>query len=57
LVEPSNLFIFQDVRVFIIGFGDFPMRLALEFTVFARYPPRSEISHDGGLADLFPELH
>ncbi len=56
MVGPSKLFIFQDVRVLIKGFGGFPM-LAIEFIVFACYPPRSETSHDGGLVDLFPESH
>jgi hypothetical protein len=56
LVGPINLFIFQDVRVLIKGFGGFPM-LAIEFIVFACYPPRSEPSHDGGLVDLFVESH
>jgi hypothetical protein len=45
-----------DVRVLIMGFGGFPM-LAIEFIAFARYPPRSETSYDGGLVYLFPESH
>jgi hypothetical protein len=55
LVEPSILFIFQDVRVFIMGFWRFPD--ASRRIAFACYPPRSETSHGGGLVDLFPESH
>jgi hypothetical protein len=41
-----------------MGFGGFPMPV-ITFIAFARYPPRSETSHDGGLVDLlFPaETH
>jgi hypothetical protein len=56
LVEPSNLFTFQDFKVLIMGFGGFLM-LAIKFIAFACYPPLSETSHDGGLVDLFPETH
>ena len=31
--------------------GGFPIYI-IEYIAFARYPPRSETSHDGGLVDL-----
>jgi hypothetical protein len=34
-----------------MGFGGSPM-LVIEFIAFARYPPRSETSHDEGIVDL-----
>jgi hypothetical protein len=31
--------------------------LDIKYIVFARYPLRSDTSHDGGLVDLFPDSH
>jgi hypothetical protein len=31
--------------------------LDIKYIVFARYPLRSDTSHDGRLVDLFPDSH
>jgi hypothetical protein len=35
-----------------MGLGGSPM-VAIKYIMFARYPPRSETSHDGGLVGLY----
>jgi hypothetical protein len=49
-----NEFSFSNVDT--LGFWRFP-DVGIEYIAFARYPPRPDTSHDGGLVGLYPLSH